>query len=127
MDECRKRLRNLGQKGVKGSSSDFYFASLDGNLVLDAGQTSISLAIASPCPNAASLLFFYLYPSHKTSVLHFPGVLKFDIFRCNIFPNSRLLLGNTTVPPQRIRGSLVWSSFGVALVVRRFALQPFYS
>lgn len=38
MDECRKRLRKVGRKGVKGSSSDFYFASLDGNLVLDAGE-----------------------------------------------------------------------------------------
>eukprot|EP00904_Undaria_pinnatifida_P009167 jgi/Undpi1/5380/HiC_scaffold_2.g00661.m1 len=37
MDECRKRLRKVGRKGVEGSSSDFYFASLDGNLVLDAG------------------------------------------------------------------------------------------
>lgn len=38
MDECRKRLRKVGRKGVEGSSSDFYFASLDGNLVLDAGE-----------------------------------------------------------------------------------------
>ncbi len=38
MDECRKRLRKVGRKGVRGSSSDFYFASLDGNLVLDAGE-----------------------------------------------------------------------------------------
>lgn len=38
MDECRKRLRNVGRKGVAGSRSDFYFASLDGNLVLDAGN-----------------------------------------------------------------------------------------
>lgn len=38
MDECRKRLRKVGRKGVGGSSSDFYFASLDGNLVLDAGE-----------------------------------------------------------------------------------------
>ncbi|CAN0419113.1 unnamed protein product, partial [Scytosiphon promiscuus] len=37
MDECRKRLRKVGRKGVEGSSSDFYFASLDGNLVLDGG------------------------------------------------------------------------------------------
>lgn len=37
MDECRKRLHKVGRKGVEGSSSDFYFASLDGGLVLDAG------------------------------------------------------------------------------------------
>ncbi|CAN0081555.1 unnamed protein product, partial [Ectocarpus fasciculatus] len=37
MDECRRRLRKVGRKGVAGSSGDFYFASLDGNLVLDGG------------------------------------------------------------------------------------------
>ncbi|CAN0399930.1 unnamed protein product, partial [Ectocarpus sp. 8 AP-2014] len=37
MDECRRRLRKVGRKGVEGSSGDFYFASLDGNLVLDGG------------------------------------------------------------------------------------------
>lgn len=41
MDECRKRLRNVGRKGVEGSSSDFYFASLDGSLVLDAGKMAL--------------------------------------------------------------------------------------
>ncbi|CAM9108891.1 unnamed protein product, partial [Discosporangium mesarthrocarpum] len=34
MEECRKRLQRLGEDG---SGLDFYFASLDGNLVLDAG------------------------------------------------------------------------------------------
>lgn len=40
MDECRRRLRKVGRKGVEGSSGDFYFASLDGNLVLDGGEGS---------------------------------------------------------------------------------------
>lgn len=38
MDECRRRLRKVGRKGVDGSSGDFYFASLDGSLVLDGGE-----------------------------------------------------------------------------------------
>lgn len=42
MDECRKRLKKVGRKGVQGSSSDFYFASLDGSLVLDAGEQEFS-------------------------------------------------------------------------------------
>lgn len=49
MDECRNRLRKVGRKGVEGSSSDFYFASLDGNLVLDAGERpSLGAAMYAP-------------------------------------------------------------------------------
>ncbi|CAM9246781.1 unnamed protein product [Ectocarpus sp. 6 AP-2014] len=52
MDECRRRLRKVGRKGVEGSSGDFYFASLDGNLVLDGGEGSGSryyLLVLTPC------------------------------------------------------------------------------
>lgn len=59
MDECRKRLRKVGRKGVEGSSNDFYFASLDGNLVLDAGERPF-FGDANVCLTDALFLFLSL-------------------------------------------------------------------
>ena len=56
--QCKRRLRKLGQNG------DFYFASLDGNLVLDAGPMGSDARFANhSCdPNIrVSILYIYTY------------------------------------------------------------------
>lgn len=69
MDECRKRLRKVGRKGVDGSSSDFYFASLDGNLVLDGGKDPSRGSAPKPFQRPLSIAPL-LISSESAAMLH---------------------------------------------------------